>query len=97
MIPDGEYTAVVDRIEDGLAAVLLEEDGTDAYELLVEPAELPEDAQHANAVLTVEVQDGELSEANYEASETKERQESAQSRFDRLSERPPADDNEDSE
>jgi hypothetical protein len=97
MIPDGEYTAVVDRIEDGLATVLLEEDETDAYELLVEPAELPEDGQHANAVLTVEVRDGDLVEANYEASETAERRESAQSRFDRLSERPPSADDEDSE
>ncbi|MFC7059940.1 DUF3006 domain-containing protein [Halovenus salina] len=94
MIPDGQYTAVVDRIEDGLAAVVLEEDATDAYELLVEPAELPEDGQHADAVLSVEMQDGELVEARYEASETKERRESAQSRFDRLSERPPSDDDE---
>lgn len=94
MIPDGQYTAVVDRIEDGLAAVLLEEDGTDAYELLVEPTELPVDSQHADAVLTVEIQNGELIEARYEASETKERRESAQSRFDRLSERPPSDDEE---
>jgi hypothetical protein len=92
MIPDGEYTAVVDRIEDGLAAVLLEEDGTDAYELLVEPAELPEDGQHANAVLTVKVQDGELVEATYDPDKATERRESAQSRFDRLSERPPSND-----
>jgi hypothetical protein len=94
MIPDGEYTAVVDRIEDGLAAVLIEEDGTDAYELLVEPVELPKDGQHANAVLTVEIQDEELVAASYEASETEARRESAQSRFDRLSERPPSNDEE---
>lgn len=93
MIPDGEYTAVVDRIEDGLAAVLIEKDGADAYELLVEPAELPEDGQHADAVLTVEIQDAELIEASYNTSETEERRESSQSRFDRLSERPPSDDN----
>ncbi|MFC6722353.1 MULTISPECIES: DUF3006 domain-containing protein [Halobacteriales] len=94
MIPDGAYTAVVDRIEDGLAAVLLEEDGADAYELLVDPAALPEDGQHADAVLTVEVQDGELHGATYNASKTEERRESAQSRFDRLSERPPSDEDE---
>lgn len=92
MIPDGEYTAVVDRIEDDLAAVLIEEDGKDAYELLVDPMELPKDGQHADAVLTIELQDGELAEASYEPSETEERRESAQSRFDRLSERPPSDD-----
>ena len=94
MIPDGQYMAVVDRIEDGLAAVLLEEGGTDAYELLVEPAALPEEGQHADAVLAVEIQNGELVEASYEASETTERRESAQRRFDRLSERPPSDDDE---
>jgi hypothetical protein len=94
MIPDGRYTAVVDRIEDGLAAVLLEEDGTDDDELLVEPDELPDDGQHADAVLTVEVQGGELVEASYESGETEHRRESAQSRFDRLSERPPSADEE---
>ncbi|WP_336326466.1 DUF3006 domain-containing protein [Halovenus sp. HT40] len=92
MIPDGQYTAVVDRIENGLAAVLLEENGTDAYELLVEPAELPEDGQHADAVLNIEVRGEEVVEARYEASETEERLESAQSRFDRLSKRPQSDD-----
>ncbi|WP_436936531.1 DUF3006 domain-containing protein [Halovenus marina] len=91
MIPDGEYTAVVDRIEDGLASVLIEKDGTDAYELVVEPSELPEDGQHADAVLSVEIRDGELVAAAYEASETEERRESAQNRFDRLSQRPPSD------
>jgi hypothetical protein len=94
MIPNGRYTAVVDRIEDGLAALLLEEDGTDAYELLVEPAKLPEDGRHANAVLTVEVQDEELVEASYQPNETESRRESAQNRFDRLSERPPSDEDE---
>lgn len=94
MIPDGRYTAVVDRIEDGHAVVLIEEDGTDAYELLVEPAELPDNGRHANAVLTVEIQDEQLGEASYEASETEERRESAQSRFDRLSERPPTESDE---
>jgi hypothetical protein len=94
MIPNGRYTAVVDRIEDGLAAVLIEEDGTDAYELLVEPSELPEEGQHADAVLTVEVQDEELVEASYQPNETESRRESAQDRFDRLSERPPSDEDE---
>jgi hypothetical protein len=94
MIPNGRYTAVVDRIEDGLAAVLIEEDGTDAYELLVEPEKLPEDGQHADAVLTVEVQNDELVEASYQPNETESRKESAQNRFDRLSERPPSDEDE---
>jgi hypothetical protein len=94
MIPDGQYTAVVDRIEDGLATVVIEVDGTDAYELVVEPAELPDDGQHTDAVLSVEIRDNELIRATYEPRETGERQESAQRRFDRLSERPPSDDSE---
>ncbi|MFT4947553.1 MAG: putative AlkP superfamily phosphohydrolase/phosphomutase [Natronomonas sp.] len=92
MIPDGRYTAVVDRIEDGLATILLEEDGEDAYELVVDPDELPEEARQDDAVLTVNVDDEDLITATYEAEETKERREAAQSRFDRLSKRPPKDD-----
>lgn len=91
MIPDGQYTAVVDRIEDGLAAVLVEKDGSDAYELLVEPTELPDDGRNANAALTVEIKDGELVKTSYDPDETKERRDSAQRRFNRLSERPPSD------
>jgi predicted AlkP superfamily phosphohydrolase/phosphomutase len=92
MIPNGRYTAVVDRIEDGLAAILLEEDGEDAYELVVDPDELPEEARHGDAVLTVDVEDEELDSVTYEAEETEERRDAAQSRFDRLSKRPPKDD-----
>jgi hypothetical protein len=92
MIPDGRYTAVVDRIEDGLATILLEENDRDAYELVVDPDELPEEARHADAVLTIEVEAEDLADVTYEAEETKERREAAQSRFDRLSKRPPKDD-----
>jgi hypothetical protein len=87
MIPDGTYTAVVDRIEDDLATLLLEEDGTDAYQLDVDPEILPTEAQQPNAILTVEISDGELATTTYEPEETETRQESAQSRFDRLAER----------
>ncbi|WP_254840157.1 DUF3006 domain-containing protein [Natronomonas marina] len=92
MIPDGTYTAVLDRIEDGVATLLLEEDGEDAHQLDVDPSVLPADARHSDAVLTVEIDDGELVATSYEPEETDERQESAQSRFDRLSERAPRDD-----
>ena len=94
MIPDGQYTAVVDRIEDGHATILLEEDGEDAHELVVCPEALPSDGRHSDAILTVEINDDELAEATYRPDETEARQESAQSRFDRLSERPPNDDEE---
>ncbi|WP_284014761.1 DUF3006 domain-containing protein [Halobaculum litoreum] len=87
-VPDGTYTVVVDRIEDGLAALEVR-DGDDSYELLVEPAALPADARHANAVVDVEIVDGEIVDAVYDAAETDERRSRAQSRFDRLARRPP--------
>jgi hypothetical protein len=94
MIPDGQCTAVVDRIEDGHATILLEEDGEDAHELVVYPEAIPSEGRHSNAILTVEITDGELAEAKYRPDETEARQESSQSRFDRLSERPPSDNEE---
>lgn len=88
MIPDGTYTAVVDRFEDELA--VLEVSGDDErYEHAVERAALPEDARNVDAVLELDIEDGELREARYEAEATESREEDAQSRFDRLSKRPP--------
>ncbi|WP_123536882.1 DUF3006 domain-containing protein [Halosimplex salinum] len=93
MIPDGNYTAVVDRIEDGLATLeVTDEEETDRYELVVDPEELPESGRHADAVLRVELDDGDLVDAAYDESETEERADAAQSRFDRLSERRRGDD-----
>ena len=94
MIPDGQYTAIIDRIEDGHATLLLEKDGEDAHELVVYPEALPSNGQYSDAILMVEITDGELAKATYRPDETEARQESAQSRFDRLSERPPSDDDE---
>lgn len=86
---DGEYTAVVDRVEDGLAVLLLEANGETVDDLLVPSEDLPRRARAADAVLTVVVEDGDLIEARYRPEETRERAERAQSRFDRLAERPP--------
>ena len=94
MIPDGQYTAVVDRIEDRYVTILLEENGEDIHELVVYPEALPSDGRHSDAIMTVEITDGELAEATYRPDETEACQESVQSRFDRLSERPPSDDDE---
>jgi hypothetical protein len=91
VIPDGRYVAVVDRIEDGLAAVIPQADGEAVDELLVDPETLPESARHADAVLEIVVVDGEIHEVTYDAEETERRKEAAQSRFDRLSKRPPKD------
>lgn len=92
MIPDGTYTATVDRFEDDLAVLLIEEDNQDIDQLVVDRSELPWRAREQNAVLTVTVLDGEYEGGTYEPEETKERTEDAQSRFDRLSRRPPNDD-----
>lgn len=89
-IPDGEYTAVLDRIEDDLAALeVATDDGP--RELAVELTELPEEGRQPDAVLTVEIDNGMLLDADYDPEETGERKEDAQSRFDQLSSRPPSD------
>jgi hypothetical protein len=94
MIPDGEYTAVVDRFEDDLA-VLEVSDDDDRYELVVDEHELPRNGRHADAIFEVLIEDEEFDRMRYQPEETKERKEGAQRRFDRLSKRPP--DNDDTE
>jgi hypothetical protein len=91
MIPDGEYTAIVDRIEDGLAALEVTT-GEERYELLPPVEALPGDAQQADAVLEIKIQNGEVVEVEYDHAATTSRSEQAQDRFDRLSQRPPDDD-----
>ena len=92
MIPDGTYTATVDRFEDDLAVLLVEEDGQDIDQLVIDRSELPWRAREQNAVLTVTVSEGEYEKGTYEPDETEARTEDAQSRFDRLSRRPPNND-----
>lgn len=95
MTTDGEYTAVVDRFEEDQAVLLLEADGETVDEIVVGATALPEDGRHANAVLDVEVVDGELVAVTYREEETETRSEKAQRRFDELSQRPPDSDDED--
>lgn len=89
MTTDGEYTAVIDRFEGDLAVLLLERNSETVDDVAVPRAELPPDARHQDAVLRVTVEDGEVQQATYEAEETDKRKDRAQSRFDRLSQRPP--------
>ncbi|MBX0288460.1 DUF3006 domain-containing protein [Halomicroarcula sp. F28] len=93
-LADGTFTAVVDSIEDGLATVFLEEDGDEVGNAVIDATALPDDGQHADAVFSVTVADGELVEWDYDAEQTTTRHERAQSRFDRLSERPLSDEDE---
>ena len=96
MIPDGEYTAVVDRLEETLAVLEVNAED-DLQELIVEEESLPADGRHSDAILHITVRDGDVVEATYDAEETNEQGERSQNRFDRLSKRPPQTDKDDDE
>lgn len=93
-ISNGRYTAVLDRFEDDLAVLLVEDGDEQVGEMGIPADQLPESGQHVDAVFTVLVKDGALADAWYDDEETEARKDDAQSRFDRLSERPPTDDEE---
>lgn len=87
-----QFTGVIDRFEDDLAVILLEADGEVVDEVVLDREDLPAEAAHPDAVLEVTLTDGEVTDLSYDATETADRKERAQSRFDRLAERPPSDD-----
>ncbi|MFC4248274.1 DUF3006 domain-containing protein [Natribaculum luteum] len=83
---DGTYTGVVDRIEDGeIAVILLEENEQVIEQVDVPVARLPEPAQTDGGVLSVTLEDGEITSVEYRLDATRERRESAQEKLDRLS------------
>lgn len=90
-LPDGEYTAVVDNVEDGLATVFFERDGEEVGNAVLEASRLPSDGRHADAILSVVLSEGRIESATYKPDKTENRAEAAQDRFDRLSKRPPSD------
>lgn len=90
-LPDGEYTAVVDGVEDGLATVFFERDGEEVGDAVLDASHLPSDGRHADAILSVTLGDGRIESASYQPERTADRAEAAQDRFDRLSKRPPSD------
>ena len=87
-LPDGEHTAVVDSIEDGLATVFFEPGGEEVGNAVIDPDALPSDGQHAGAILKVEICDSSVSSKQYDPDETESRADTAQERFDKLSKRP---------
>ena len=91
-LADGEYTAVVDSIEDGLATVFFERDGDEVGDAVIDADRLPDEGRHADAILDMRVEDGSIATATYDLDRTASRSEAAQDRFDRLSNRPPDDD-----
>lgn len=90
MTAEGTYTAVVDRFEDELAVLLLEAEGDTVGEVVLDKEQLPEDGRHVDAVVIVELEDEAVVDITYEERETTDRSEQAQQRFDELSQRPPA-------
>ncbi|EMA68059.1 DUF3006 family protein [Halorubrum distributum] len=90
-LPDGEYTAVVDNVEDGLATVFFERDGEEVGNAVLDASRLPSDGQYADAILSVTLSGGRIESASYKIEQTADRKETAQDRFDRLSKRPPSD------
>lgn len=95
MTSDGTYTAVVDRFENGLAVLLLEADGETVGERTLDRTRLPEDGRHVDAVLRVEVRDGDVAGVSSAPEESAQRSERVRRRFDGLSSRPPSTDDED--
>ena len=91
-LDDGRYTAVVDSIEDGLATIFFERDGEEVDDAIINARRLPDDGRHADAVFTVDVAGAEIVQMDYIPEEAETRKQDAQDRFDRLSSRPPRED-----
>lgn len=79
---DAETTAVVDRLSDDYAVLLIEEDGETTDQRVVDPDVLPEEARHEGAVLRVQ-----CGEYVHDESETNSGEERMSDLFDSLSER----------
>lgn len=83
---EGTYTATVDRVESGLAVLLVEDDGETVAERHLPAEELPEGATEGSVCeLTVEAGAITAIEADTEA--TAARRDRLREKFDRLSER----------
>lgn len=88
-----QYIGVLDQFEDDLAVILLEQDGDVVDEQGIDRDDLPAGGDHVDAVFQITRDDsGAILELEYDAETTRTRKERAQSRFDRLAERPPTDD-----
>ncbi len=86
-LPDGTHTAVLDRFEDDRAVLLVERPDDRATQVVVDRTALPEDGRHADAVLSVTVEDGSPVAWRYRPDATTDRADATQDRFDRLSRR----------
>jgi hypothetical protein len=91
MTLDGQYRAVLDRIENDLAVLEVDVDG-DLEELVVSVEHIPAAAREPDAVLEVILGDDQIVDATFDRRATRRRRQHSQRRFDRLSRRPPRDD-----
>lgn len=91
----GTCTAVLDRFEDDLAVLILEDGGEAVGQHVSDIGNLPDNACKQDAVLEITLDEGDLVSAKYDAEETERRSATAQDRFDRLSQRPPTEDADD--
>lgn len=90
MTLDGRYRAVLDRLEEGEARILLENDRGDEVldERPVDPDRLPAGVEEG-AVMTATFENDALRHLVFEPAETERRRGAVAEQFDRLSERPP--------
>lgn len=86
MIPDGEYTAVLDRTESDRAAFEVTVGDGDRREITVPVDRLPDDAA-VDSVVTLRVADATVVDVTVDPAATESHERRARRRFDRLSER----------
>ncbi|GGL41521.1 DUF3006 domain-containing protein (plasmid) [Halarchaeum sp. CBA1220] len=84
---DGTSIGVLDRFEGDYAVLVVQEGGQDVGDYLVEAADIPPEERHEDAVFEVRIENNEISDLDYLAEETAERETDSQARFDRLSNR----------
>ena len=87
MLDDGRYTAVLDRIEEGTAVLVLERDGRAVDDLLVPLSDLPNEARLVDAVFEVTLVDGDVVDVTFGGTRSSRRRARARRRFDRLARR----------
>lgn len=86
---DGAYRATVDRVVEGRAVVLVEDDGRVVEEFSVPAEKLPAEGRTERSVLEVVFDDGSLDHVRSDPEETDRRMAEVRRRFDRLARRPP--------
>lgn len=104
-LPDGTYTGTIDRIEEEIAVILIEDEQGDATDIAEDDASVSEReiieelhcstdnlsqrARDELGVVSVTLVDGEIEAIEHQPQTTQRRRSEFQDRFDALSERPP--------